>query len=101
MGKVTHIPVFPFCVYTTRLASERAVTMSLLAICSPILTSFANTHFIPQMSLKKIIKIKIKLTESNLIERSVGWQSTHMAIFPTTHTLEKILVYPISASVIH
>lgn len=100
MGKVTHIPVFPFCVYTTRLASERAVTMSLLANCSPILTSFANTHFIPQMSLKKK-KIKINLTESNLIERSVGWQSTHMAIFPTTHTLEKILVYPISASVIH
>lgn len=93
-GKGHSHPFFPIL----RLHNAFGFRASCDHVTSCKLQSYTDIFCKHPLHSTNVIKKNITLTESNLIERSVGWQSTHMAIFPTTHTLEKIFVYPILAS---
>lgn len=97
MGKVTHIP--GFSILPLHNVFGFPASCDHVTPCKPqSYTDIFCQH--PLHSTNVIKKNPTKLLESNVIERSVELQSTHMAVFPITHALEKILVYPILAGLV-
>lgn len=62
-----------FCICTVHLASLWAVTTSALANSTPMLTSFANTHFIQQTALKCTLKY-LRRQQSKMIHTRIFYQ---------------------------